>query len=244
MSTAIELKEVCVDYKIRNGVFNAFTHQALTNISLSIQEGETFGILGRNGSGKSTLLQVIAGLIKPSKGTVDYGRDYSKALLTLGLGFRPDLTGADNAMLSLVLQGKSRKESRELLPLIAEFAEVGAFFNQAVKTYSAGMRARLGFATALTSNVDILIIDEVLSVGDLQFRKKAENAIANQISGTKTVIFVSQSPHQVAELCTRAAIIDSSKIIVEGRPETVAEQYLENMSSARVNQKIVKPKVS
>jgi len=175
-------------------------------------------------------LQILAGLIEPTSGELFLPvKPLSRALLTLGLGFRQDLTGEDNVIVSLVLQGKSKKEAKALLPGIQEFSELGEFFQQPVKTYSAGMRARLGFATATQSEVDVLLIDEVLSVGDIQFRQKAEYAMLNRIQGHQTVILVSQSPPQIRSLCDSAIWIHDAQIIEIGSPDKVARAYLDFM---------------
>jgi len=213
-------------------LFKTFRHTALRNISFDIKRGQTLGVLGKNGSGKSTLLQILAGLIEPSSGEIllPAAEPLSRSLLTLGLGFRPDLTGQDNAIVSLVLQGKSKKEAEALLPGIYEFSELGEFFQQPVKTYSAGMRARLGFATATQSEVDVLLIDEVLSVGDIQFRHKAEQLMLNRMGGHQTVILVSQSPRQIKTLCDEAIWIHDSEIHEIGAPDKVAKAYLDFMN--------------
>ncbi|XOV89457.1 MAG: ABC transporter ATP-binding protein [Pseudomonadota bacterium] len=226
MTTVLSLQNVCLDYKSRTGAFRSFRHRALDDITFDIEQGETFGVLGKNGSGKSSLLLVLAGLVAPSSGKLlmpDGAK--SRSLLTLGLGFRPDLTGADNVVLSLVLQGKSKKEARALLPSIEEFSEIGEFFRQPVRTYSTGMRARLGFATGICSEVDILLIDEVLSVGDAQFRQKAENVMMERLGGHQTVIFVSQAPPQIESLCGRALWIHDGKIESLDTAEHTANAY-------------------
>jgi lipopolysaccharide transport system ATP-binding protein len=218
---------------VRTSLFKTFRHTALQNISFDITRGETLGVLGKNGSGKSTLLQILAGLIEPSSGEILLPAEpLTRSLLTLGLGFRADLTGQDNAIVSLVLQGKSKKEAEALLPAIYEFSELGEFFQQPVKTYSAGMRARLGFATATQSEVDVLLIDEVLSVGDIQFRQKAEQLMLNRIGGHQTVILVSQSPPQIKSLCDKAIWIHDAEIVEIGDPDRVANAYHDHMTSS------------
>lgn len=232
MDTVLDLQAVTVDYEVRQGLFVSFTHRALQNINLKIHRGETLGILGKNGSGKSSLLQILAGLIDPTEGQITLpSGDLSRSLLSLGLGFRPDLSGEDNVVISLVLQGKTLNEAKALRPQIEEFSELGDFFYQPVRTYSAGMRARLGFATGTCSEVDILLIDEVLSVGDIQFRKKAEDSMLSRIGGQQTVIFVSQSPQQISTLCDRALWLHDARIKEIGEPKTVAKAYAKFMES-------------
>ena len=145
-------------------MFGRFEHTALHGITLELYRGETLGILGANGCGKSSLLRILAGVIDPTSGTVKCSEGAKRALLALGLGFRPDLSGRDNALMSAMLQGIPKNRALTLLEEIRDYSELSEFFDQPVKTYSAGMRARLGFATALKTEVDILLIDEVLGV--------------------------------------------------------------------------------
>lgn len=228
MTAVLELQHVGLEYKVRHGLFNVFRHSALNDVSFSVERGETFGVLGRNGSGKSTLLKILAGLIRPTHGSITLpSGEITRSLLTLGLGFRMDLSGADNVLLSLALQGYSRKEARALIPEIEAFAELGKFFHEPVRTYSSGMRARLGFATGTCSNVDLLLIDEVLSVGDLQFREKAEATMMERMTGEQTVVFVTQAPPQVKKLCDRAVWLDGGEIAAIGQTEDVANSYVQ-----------------
>lgn len=226
MTSILSLRDVEFEYRTRQGIFKTFRHKALKSVSLDIIEGETLGILGRNGSGKSTLLQILAGLIEPTNGSISLSNPkITRSMLSLGLGFRPDLSGIDNTIISLVLQGKSKKEAEALLPEIEAFSELGEFFYQPVKTYSAGMKARLGFATGTCSEVDLFLIDEVLSVGDIQFREKAEQSMLHRISGKQTVVFVSQSPTQVSTLCDRAVWIHEGNVAAVGKPQEIAAEY-------------------
>lgn len=226
MSNILTAHKVCLEYQIREGLFRTFTHKALKDVSLTIERGETFGVIGKNGSGKSSLLQVITGLIPPTSGTLEFGHpEVRRSLLTLGLGFRPDLSGQDNVILSLMLQQFTRKQALERLDEIREFADIGEFFDKPVRTYSAGMRARLGFATGIFSEVDILLIDEVLSVGDAGFRKKAETRMLQRLESTQTVILVSQSPAQIRELCDRALWIHNASVQCVGPSEEIAKDY-------------------
>lgn len=228
MTTVLTLKNVGLDFKIRHGLFKTFHHTALKDVSLEVIKGETFGVLGMNGSGKSSLLQILAGLIAPTRGEISLpAGPITRSLLTLGLGFRPDLSGRDNVMIGLVLQGWTLRNARALIPSIEEFADIGKFFDQPVRSYSSGMRARLGFATGMCSKVDILLIDEVLGVGDARFRQKAESAMRERIAGEQTVIFVSQIPAQIATLCDRALWISNSEVKKVGHPQDVANAYTE-----------------
>src|SRR5690554_2962997 len=169
--------DVALKYKRNLGFLKSFEHTALKGISFELKRGETIGILGRNGCGKSSLLRILAGIINPTKGRVECEPHITRSLLTLGLGFQPAVSGRENALYSVMLQGASKQQAKELLPAIQAFSELDEFFDQPVTTYSSGMKARLGFATAFMADVDILLIDEVLSVGDSHFRQKAEAAM-------------------------------------------------------------------
>lgn len=154
--------------------------------------------------------------------------------MTIGLGFKPDLSGRDNALLSAMLQGASNRQAQGYLEEIKEFSELGDSFEEPVKTYSSGMRSRLGFTTALISHVDILLIDEALSAGDAQFRGKAEAAMKERISGEQTVVFVSHSEGQVQKLCDRAIWLENGKVAAEGDTAEVLADYQQLMKQAVV----------
>mgnify|MGYP001236054394 CR=1 FL=1 len=217
------------------GWFNKFRCEALSDVSFDVFPGEVFGVMGRNGCGKSTLLRVLSGVIKPTEGSVQLQRaKLTRALLTLGLGFKPQLSGRDNALLGCMLQGASKREARAMLKSIQEFSELEDFFDQPVKTYSSGMRARLGFSTALTTNVDLLLIDETLSVGDSAFNKKAETALLSKINSSQTVIFVSHNEKQVERLCKRAIWLEGGLINASGATKDVSSSYREFMHELRV----------
>lgn len=223
----LALEEVSLSYHARRKSFDHGSHHVLNSVSLQLFEGETLGIIGRNGVGKTTMLRIMAGILAPTAGRVIQYPGKTSSLLTIGLGFRADLSGRDNALLAAMLQGASRKRAREFLPEIREFSELGDSFDEPVKTYSAGMRARLGFTTALMTHVDILLIDEVLSVGDAQFRQKAQAAMIDRVSGEQTVVFVSHMEGQLQAICNRALCIDNGAILAEGDPEQVLQVYRE-----------------
>ncbi|WP_405127375.1 ABC transporter ATP-binding protein [Shewanella donghaensis] len=210
------------------GFLQQFNYKAVDNVSFDIKRGEVFGILGRNGSGKSSLLKVLAGTLLPDSGNLTCGKEISRSLLALGLGFNNNLSGRDNALISCMLNGYTKKESIVLADEVGEFAELGDFFDQPVKTYSSGMRSRLGFASAIIAKVDILLIDETLSVGDNAFKQKAENALLNKISGEQTVIFVSHSIQQINKLCSRCLWLEKGKTMALGPTKEVMAKYLEN----------------
>ncbi|MGB1197727.1 MAG: ABC transporter ATP-binding protein [Thalassotalea sp.] len=194
-------------------------------MSFSIKKGEIFGVLGGNGSGKSTLLQLLAGILQPDSGKVIIDKSISRSLLSLGLGFNPQLTGEDNALISCMLNGYSKNEAKTVLTQIGEFSELGAFYYQPVKTYSAGMKARLGFSTAVIAHVDVLLIDEVLSVGDSAFKAKAEQVLVEKMKGEQTVIFVSHSEQQIKKICDNCIWLHQGSILAQGDTEQVITKY-------------------
>ena len=221
----LALDKVSLSYRTGKTRFDHGIHKVLDEVSLNLYEGETLGLIGRNGCGKTTMLQLMAGIMAPTGGVVNRREGKSAALLSIGLGFRRDLSGRDNAMLAAMLQGSTQKEARAYLEEIKEFSELGDSFEEPVKTYSSGMRSRLGFTTALLTHVDILLIDEVLSVGDAQFRGKAEAAMKGHIGGNQTVVFVSHMGSQMESLCDRAIWIDGGQIRSEGEVADVLEDY-------------------
>ncbi|NQU35026.1 MAG: ABC transporter ATP-binding protein [Bacteroidetes bacterium] len=220
----IELKNVTLVYQTRLAFFRHKKIRALDNINFSVKRGETFGIVGDNGCGKSTLLKVLAGIYQPDSGRV-IKRCSRISLLTIGLGFDKELTGRDNAMISSMLLGASRKDALASLNKIVEFSELGEFIEQPVKVYSSGMRARLGFAIAITMDVELLLIDEALGVGDTKFRKKAEKVMLNKINSDQTVIFVSHSETQVKNLCKRALWLEKGQVKMVDDIHNLYAQY-------------------
>jgi lipopolysaccharide transport system ATP-binding protein len=197
---------------------------ALKGVSLAIPRGQTWGIVGRNGSGKSTLLQIIAGTLQPSSGDVAvHGR--VAALLELGSGFHPEFTGRENVFFQGQLQGCSRDEVLAKLDAIVDFAAIGDFLDQPVKTYSSGMMLRLAFAVTITLDPDILIVDEALAVGDEAFQRKCFARIRTLRDRGCTVLFVSHSGQHVIELCDKAMLLDSGDQMLIGKPKEVVGWY-------------------
>ena len=194
-------------------------------INLTVDAGECVALIGRNGSGKSTLLRVMAKIFAPTSGTVSWAPGVAVSLLTLGLGFRPDLSGRDNAFLSCLLMGLSKEEAASGLSRIEAFCELGAFFDEAVRTYSAGMRARLGFGTALVNRSQVILIDETLSVGDQLFREKAREALEQELVGDRSVVLVSHAEQQIQRFCQRAVLLQDGAIAAEGSPDDVLAEY-------------------
>lgn len=197
---------------------------ALQNVSFSLERGERLAIMGLNGAGKSTLLKVIAGVLKVSEGKV-IKQGTVVPLLELGAGFDMQYTGSENIYLYGAMLGYSKAFLDEKYEEIVEFAELGEFINVPVKNYSSGMKARLGFSIATIVEPDILILDEVLSVGDAKFRKKSEKKIMDMFEKGITVLFVSHNEVQVKKLCTRAILLEHGQMTAEGTVEEVLEKY-------------------
>ena len=197
---------------------------ALKNVSFSVEKGDRVGILGLNGAGKSTLLKVISGVFKPTEGHVDkHGK--MVPLLELGAGFDPQYTGKENIYLYGAMLGYTKKCIDSKYDEIVEFSELQKFMDVPVKNYSSGMKSRLGFSIATVVEPKILILDEVLSVGDAKFRKKSEKKIMSMFDSGVTVLFVSHSLEQVQRLCNKAMILEKGKLIAYGDIDPISEQY-------------------
>src|SRR5919198_3728448 len=198
--------------------------EALRDVSFTVPEGGAFGVVGANGSGKSTLLKRLAGTAKPTSGSLDV-RGRVTALLEIGAGFHPDFTGRENAYLNGSLLGLKRPDVDRVLPAIEEFADLGRFFDAAVKTYSSGMNTRLRFAVAVHLDPEGLLVDEVLAVGDEYFQHKCFAKISEFRANRKTIVLVSHDLGAVARLCDRAMWLDEGRIAAEGAPHEVINAY-------------------
>ena len=198
---------------------------ALDDISITVRRGESLGIIGPNGSGKSTTLRVMAGIAPPTSGKVSvHGR--ISALLELGSGFHPQITGRENAILNAVLLGLTKAEALEVLPGIIEFSELGQFIDQPMRTYSSGMYFRLGFAVAVHVKPEILLIDEVIAVGDAEFQKKCLDHIYRLRSGGVTLVLVTHDMLSMPKFCDRGILLEAGRITDEGTPQQVVHNYL------------------
>lgn len=202
----VRVRDVSVAYPLRLGALRWGRHPVLEGVSLDLRRGECLGVIGRNGAGKSTLLRVIAGIIEPDSGRVEHGRA-RVSLLSLGAGFMPQLSGRENVMLSAMLMGMRRRDIAARMHAVIDFAGIGEYIDQPMHTYSAGMRARLGFSTAIQVDPDVLLIDEVLGVGDEEFRARSSAEIRRMIGKERAVVLVSHVMAAVREHAARVAWI-------------------------------------
>lgn len=200
------------------------TFNALDNVSFTVKKGEFFGIVGRNGSGKSTLLKMLAGIYTPGSGTIDVDGLISP-FLELGIGFNPELSGRDNIFLNGTVLGLSRKQIQERFQKIVAFSELERFIDQKIKNYSSGMQVRLAFSVAIHANRDILLMDEVLAVGDVNFQKKCLDVFQDFKKKGKTIILVTHDLSTVLNFCDRAMLIENGKKIIEGDVYEVIQRY-------------------
>lgn len=196
----------------------------LRHVSFTLEEGECIGIIGHNGAGKSTLLKMIAGTLRPSEGEIHVNGEVS-AILELGLGFNPEMTGRENAVHASGLMGRPGSEVAATIPGIAEFAELGDFFDRPLRTYSSGMQARLAFAVATAVRPRLLIIDEALSVGDAYFQHKSFARIREFREAGTSLLFVSHDRTAIQAICDRALLLDHGSLVKEGAPEEVIDYY-------------------
>ena len=241
MSSAVEVMDLSKQFKLYKEKYTSLKERiihglkspyqefwALQDINFSIGQGETVGLLGHNGSGKSTLLRCIAGILQPTSGKVVLHGTVA-ALLELGAGFHPELSGRDNIYLNASLLGLSKKEVDGLFDDIVEFSELSDFIDNQVKFYSSGMQARLGFAVAVNVDPDILLVDEVLAVGDENFQRKCLDRINQFQKAGKTIIFVTHAADTVRQICDSAYVLDHGKIVAAGNPGDAIRTFREYM---------------
>lgn len=234
--TAIQVKDVVKVYKLydkmRDRVKDAFglgrgtykLHYALNGVNMDVHKGETVGIIGTNGSGKSTILKIITGVLHPTSGEVTVNGRIS-ALLELGAGFNPEYSGVENVYLNGTMMGFSEKEIDEKLPAILEFADIGDYVYQPVKTYSSGMFVRLAFAVAINIEPEILIVDEALSVGDVFFQSKCYHKFEEFKEMGKTIVFVSHDLSSIAKYCDRVFLLNKGTLLGVGSPKEMIDAY-------------------
>lgn len=238
---AIEIKNLCISYRglksysIKKSLLHFHRNkvdefQAIRNVSFNVPKGNILGIVGKNGSGKSTMLNAIAGIFAPDSGTIDL-KGNSVSLLSIGVGFQRELTGRENIILSGMLLGFSEKAVRERMEEIIEFSELGKFIDAPVRTYSSGMYSKLAFSITAILETDIMLIDEVLSVGDARFKKKSYNKMKQLISDeNRTVVMVSHDTKTLDGLCDEILWLHDGKIKMYGNTKEVLEKYEEFMS--------------
>lgn len=224
----LSLEEVGLFYPHSRSLFGGERHTVLHELSLTLFAGQTLGIVGRNGAGKSSLLKVLAGVLPPDSGRVVRHRaDLQVSLLTLQLGFNPQLTGRENAILGCLLAGRSREDAEALLPEIIEFSGLADVFEDSLVSYSSGMRARLGFSVAYYNQADVVLIDEVLGVGDHEFKVKSREAIFDAVQSDRTVVLVSHDESSLADLCDSLLWVENGRSVMHGPPHEVLETYHE-----------------
>ena len=220
------LKEYFIKLAKKELMFQEFL--ALKDVSLRIQPGEAWGIIGTNGSGKSTLLKAISGILKPYKGSITVHGTIAP-LIELGAGFDGNLTARENIFLNGCVLGYSRRFMEKHFEEIVSFAELEKFLDSPIKNYSSGMRARLGFSIATMVKPDILIVDEILAVGDYPFRKKCQARMAEMLSGGTTLLYVSHSIEEVRRLCTHAIWLDKGTEVMQGEISSVCDAFMQKM---------------
>lgn len=232
---AVEVRDVCISYKILNNtsIQQSFLRkkihnevfEAVKHVSFQLKRGEILGVIGQNGSGKSTLLRSIAGVFSPNYGEILL-HDHSVSLMALGVGFKDSLSGRENIILSGMLLGFQEKEILERMQQIIDFSELGEFIDKPVRTYSSGMHSKLAFSITAMLETDIMLVDEVLSVGDERFRKKSLNRMKELITDkNRTVIIVSHSLGTIRELCNRVLWLHGGEVRMLGEPEEVLTAY-------------------
>jgi lipopolysaccharide transport system ATP-binding protein len=225
--TLISVRNVGLSYRVRNGMFKWSRFTPLEDVSFELRRGETLGLIGRNGAGKSTLLRIVAGIMAPDTGHV-LNRGARVSLLSLGVGFVPHLSGRENAMLSGLLLGIRHRDMRRRMDRIIEFSGLEGFIEQPFHTYSAGMRARLGFSTAIQVEPDVLLIDEVLGVGDQEFRIKSNAEIKRLVRSERAVMLVSHNIQAIKELCGQTAWIECGRVRALAETGKVLQEYVSN----------------
>ncbi|HNR29838.1 MAG TPA: ABC transporter ATP-binding protein [Candidatus Hydrogenedentes bacterium] len=228
----LSLRGVSLAYWLKKGFLRRKKLYALRDVSFDLRRGDSLGVIGRNGSGKSTLLRLIAGVMTPDGGEIVKRPGLRVSLLSLQLGFIDYLTGRENAILSGMFLGMSKREILDRIDPIIEFAELGEFIDQPLASYSSGMRARLGFAVAFQLDPDILLIDEVLGVGDAEFQERSFSVLKERVrSADSTVVFVSHSANNVRGLCNRAVWLDEGQVRAAGDSGDVLRAYEDSITT-------------
>lgn len=239
MDKVIEVKNVSMGYRVDSNRVNTLKEWAvtklkrqlhyeyfwaLTDVSFDVERGDVVGIIGRNGAGKSTILKLISGLFKPTKGTIEtHGRVVP--MLELGSGFDPELTGRENIFLNGAILGYTEQFLNEQYESILDFSELREFIDRPIKTYSSGMMMRLAFSVATIVRPEILIVDEILAVGDEAFQRKSHAKMMELMHGGATVLYVSHNLNQIRELCNKVVWLDHGKVVMQGETDKVCDAY-------------------
>ena len=223
----LQAHNVGLSYRQRTGLLRHEYFWGLKDVSLQLREGETLGVIGGNGAGKSTLLRLLSGIVAPDRGSIWRKPGTTASLLALNAGFKPELSGRENTIFGGLLLGLSRRDIESRLEQIKDYSDLGDFFEKPVGTYSTGMRARLGFALAMNSDPDILLIDEVLGVGDESFKYKSQQAMKDKIRSNKTVVLVSHSMEAIRELSDRVLWMHEGSSLMCDDTDKVVDLYLE-----------------
>ena len=225
MSTVMRLDDITLEYPVpRQYRKEDVQPSGVRNISLEVKQGEVLGIIGRNGSGKSTLLKMMAGVFPPDSGIIS-SRGSVSLLAGVGVGFHKELTGRENAYLYGALMGRTQTQIDELIDEIRSFAELEHHFDRPIRTYSSGMKSRLGISVATAFKPDLLLIDEVLGVGDASFRKKSEERVKEMIAESGTVVLVSHSLGLLSSICSRIILLENGSIVSSGDPDETLKDY-------------------
>jgi len=254
---AVDVRDVSKRFRLAHGQYNSVKERlihggrrksvedfwALSDVSLTVKEGETVGILGRNGSGKSTLLKCICGVLQPTKGEVAV-RGKLAGLLELGAGFQQDLTGRENIFLNGSLLGMSKREVERVFDDIVEFSELEEFIDGPVKFYSSGMYVRLGFAVAVNVDPDILVVDEVLAVGDERFQRKCIDRVMQFQREGRTILLVTHSADQVRAICDRGVVLSHGRLVAEGEPGEATRIFRERLMAEGAGMSVAEPAVA
>jgi len=247
---AVNVDKLGVEYSLRLTRKNTLRHTltrrseiprgetkfwALRDVSFQLRHGESLGVIGPNGAGKSTLLQVLAGILTPSAGVVEVDGHVS-SLLTLGAGFDNDLSGRDNIRLAGAFMGLDHAVVEQRLPDMVEYADLGPFIDAPIKTYSSGMKARLGFSIATSVEPDILLLDEVLATGDAAFREKSKARVLELVQEAKAIVLVTHDMSWVSEYCNKAMLLEHGRIVAVGSPDEVVEIHQEHSAQRKAEQ--------
>ncbi|MCH7666389.1 MAG: ABC transporter ATP-binding protein [Acidobacteria bacterium] len=218
------MRNVGIYYWLKKGYLRRERFWALKDVSLELHRGEALGVIGRNGAGKTTLLQLLAGIISPDRGELE-NAGVQAAMLSLQIGFLDQLSGRENAILGGLMLGISKSVVENKMEDIVSFSELGDFFDRPLGTYSSGMKARLGLSVALQLDPDVLLIDEVMGVGDAEFRAKSEACMIERVKSNRTIVLVSHNSHTIRQLCDRAVWIEKGRSLTEGPTEEVIQAY-------------------